>query len=90
MFFDKLVGVAMLIDAAYSGDWSRIGAITKEQETYLQSFAPIAVGGHALCAVIAAAVSRSREEPNWALRGLKTLGGGIVTLIEVLALPDKK
>ena len=25
------------MDAAYSGDWSRIGAISKEQEAWLQS-----------------------------------------------------
>lgn len=28
--------IFMLIDAAYSGDWSRIGVISKEQEQQLQ------------------------------------------------------
>ena len=31
------LAVFALVDAAYSGDWSRIGAITKEQELSLQA-----------------------------------------------------
>ena len=31
------LAVFALVDAAYSGDWSRIGAITKEQELTLQA-----------------------------------------------------
>ncbi len=31
------LAVFALVDAAYSGDWSRIGAITQEQELTLQA-----------------------------------------------------
>ena len=38
------VGIIAIIDAAYSGDWSRIGFINKEVEAQLQSFL-VALGG---------------------------------------------
>jgi hypothetical protein len=83
-----VLGILMFIDAGFSGDWSRIGAITREQESELRSLLPVVVGGHGVCAIVAAAVSLRRNEPNWALRGLKTLAGGFVTLVEVLLVPD--
>lgn len=79
----------MLLDAAYSGDWSRIGAISKAQEQFLQGIVPVAVGGHAACAVAAGVISQRRGE-EWGPRAVKTFFGGIVTLIEVAAVPEKK
>lgn len=44
--------VLMLVDAAYSGDWSRIGAITRDTELQLQKVAT-AVGAVNLLCVLA-------------------------------------
>lgn len=77
----------MLIDAAYSGDWSRIGAITKEQELQLQGIVPIAFIGHGMCAATAGAISAKRGE-NWVPRAAKTMASGFVGLVEVILLPE--
>jgi hypothetical protein len=82
-----VLGILMLLDAAYSGDWSRIGAITTEQEQQLQALVPVALGGHAACAAAAGVVSARRGEA-WAPRAAKTLAGGFVSLLEVVVLPD--
>lgn len=76
----------MLLDAAYSGDWSRIGAITKEDEVFLQSLVPIVFFGHTLCAAAAGYISFNRGE-NWVPRALKTVASGFVGLVEVVLLP---
>ncbi|KAK9831117.1 hypothetical protein WJX74_003956 [Apatococcus lobatus] len=54
------VGLFMLVDAAYSGDWSRIGAISKETETQLKGVAPLVGVFHLLCAPVAAIVASRR------------------------------
>ena len=84
------LGILMLIDAAYSGDWSRIGALSKEQELQLHKFVPIAIGGHAVCAVVAGSISKQRGESTWILRSVKTLASGFVGLVEVILLPEEK
>lgn len=53
-----LLGMLALTDAAYSGDWSRIGAISADTEPVLQKLTIIAWSGHALCAALAAAIVR--------------------------------
>jgi len=83
-----VLGILMVLDAAYSGDWSRIGAITKEQEVQLQGFVPIIVGGHGACAAAAGVISARRGE-RWVPRAVKTLGAGFVGLIEVALVPEK-
>lgn len=83
-----VLGILMLLDAAYSGDWSRIGAITKEQEVQLQGFVPVVISGHSLCAVVAGAISARRGEQGWPLRAAKTLASGVVGVVEVALLPD--
>ena len=50
----------MLVDAGYSGDWSRIGAISKELETELKGIAPLVGGFHLFCAPIAAITASKR------------------------------
>ena len=77
----------MFIDAGYSGDWSRIGALTKETELQLQGLLPVVVLGHGACAAVAGAISAKRGE-NWVPRAAKTMAGGFVTLVEVILLPD--
>jgi len=84
-----ILGMSMLVDAAYSGDWSRIGAITKAQEKELQGIFRIALVGHAVCAVVAASLSSRRGDKTWALRGAKVLATGFVGLVEVALLPEK-
>ena len=83
-----VLGILMLLDAAYSGDWSRIGAITKEQELQLQNLVPVVVAGHGACAVAAGTISAGRGE-NWAPRAAKTMASGFVGLVEVALLPQK-
>lgn len=50
----------MLVDAAYSGDWSRIGAISKDTETQLKGVAPLVGAFHLFCAPVAAVVASRR------------------------------
>ncbi|KAL4519728.1 hypothetical protein Ndes2526B_g01700 [Nannochloris sp. 'desiccata'] len=83
-------GMLMLFDAAYSGDWSRIGVITKDQEVTLRAFVPVAVGGHAVCCVVAGYISKQRGEVSWLSRSIKALAAGFVGLIEVVLLPEER
>jgi hypothetical protein len=84
-----VIGILALLDAAYSGDWSRIGAITVEQEAQLRALVPVAAGGHAACAACAAVVSARRGE-RWAPRAAKTLASGFVGLLEVALVPQDR
>jgi hypothetical protein len=83
-----VLAIAMYLDAAYSGDWSRIGVLSKEQETFLQDFCIVGVSIHALLGVVAANVSKQRGERTWLLRGLKVFVVGIVAFTEVWHLPE--
>jgi hypothetical protein len=83
-------GMLMLFDAAYSGDWSRIGVLTKDQELQLQAFVPIAVGGHGLCCIAAGYISKNRGEASWPIRSIKALAAGFVGLVEVILLPEER
>jgi large-conductance mechanosensitive channel len=58
-----------LVDAAYSGDWSRIGAITREQELFLQPIVNFIIVAHAILGVITAQQAQ--------LRGLNTVVSGV-------------
>jgi hypothetical protein len=58
-----------LVDAAYSGDWSRIGAITKEQELFLQPIVNFIIIAHAILGVITAQQAQQR--------GLDTAASGV-------------
>lgn len=80
----------MLFDAAGSGDWSRIGVITKEQELQLQAFVPIAIGAHVMCCVGAGYISKQRGESSWLSRSIKALVSGLVGVAEVILLPEEK
>lgn len=80
--------ILMYIDAAYSGDWSRIGLITPSQEEFLRQFAIISVGIHGALGIGAAAISKRRGEKTYLTRGLKTFIVGIVAFSEVLYLTE--
>ncbi|CAI0394287.1 unnamed protein product [Linum tenue] len=47
------------VDAGYSGDWSRIGAVSKEVEDWLKVAAFLVVP---LCVLLAVSISGSTEE----------------------------
>lgn len=49
----------MLVDAAYSGDWSRIGAISKETERALQQVGDCTHGAGGVVAVVVALLLHS-------------------------------
>lgn len=82
--------ILMFLDAAYSGDWSRIGVLSSEQEQLLRDFVVISVAIHGLLGVGAAAVSYKRGEKSFLIRGLKTFVVGIVAFSEVWYIPEEE
>lgn len=55
-----LLGVLALIDAAYSGDWSRIGVITTDTEELLKKAVWVVVSAHLVCGIVAMRVERDQ------------------------------
>lgn len=55
-----VLGIVMLVDAGYSGDWSRIGAISHDLEAELKGIAPLVGAFHLFCAPLAGAVALRR------------------------------
>jgi len=78
----------MYLDAAFSGDWSRIGFISKEQEQLLRSFFVVSVSIHAILGLAAGAISLKRGEKSFAIRAFKTFIVGIVGFAEVWYLGE--
>lgn len=78
----------MYLDAAFSGDWSRIGVISKEQEQVLRSFFVISVSIHGLLGLSAGFISMNRGEKSFAIRAIKTFIVGIVGFAEVWYLGE--
>ena len=54
------VGILGFVDAGYSGDWSRIGAISTELEAKLRFYALVLLGVHVVAAAAAGKVAQSR------------------------------
>ena len=81
--------ILMFLDAAYSGDWSRIGVLTSEQEKLLRDFVVLSVAIHGLLGLGAAVVSYRRGEKSFLVRGLKTFVVGIVAFSEVWYIPEE-
>lgn len=50
-----------IIDAGYSGDWSRIGVLTPQQEQFIQGFVVLLGFFHIFCAAIAAKLAYESE-----------------------------
>jgi hypothetical protein len=88
--FAIAAGMFMLFDAADSGDWSRVGVITKDQELQLQAIVPFAIGGHFLCCLAAGYISKQRGEASYLTRSIKALAAGFVGLAEVILLPEER
>uniref|UniRef100_A0A7S1SQN9 DUF7887 domain-containing protein n=1 Tax=Tetraselmis chuii TaxID=63592 RepID=A0A7S1SQN9_9CHLO len=78
-----------LVDAAYSGDWSRIGAISIEEEQQLQRVCAYIALFHSFCTPLAAVVARGRGLSNWALLTLKVAAVGGLALFEVLLTKEE-
>ena len=53
----ELALLLMLVDAAFSGDWSRIGAITHDTELALQKVAAFVCAAHLVTAAAAGAIA---------------------------------
>lgn len=83
-----VIAILAYLDAAFSGDWSRIGVLSSSQEQFLRDFCVVGVAIHALLGVAAAKISRDRGERTWALRGFKAFVVGIVSFTEVVHLPE--
>lgn len=58
------VGVLAAVDAGYSGDWSRIGAISRETEDWLKQVLPLLGTFHALSATVSG-VAAGRAGRPW-------------------------
>jgi len=86
-FAPAQVGVAVVlagvVDAGYSGDWSRIGAITTAQEGAIRAFCVFVAVAHGALGVVAYDIARRRNvmDPRWAF--VKTFVVGTLALVEV-------
>lgn len=78
----------MIIDAAYSGDWSRLAIINNEQELFLQGFVQFGAIAHFFCGVAAGVISKGRGESSWISRASKATLVGTLTVFEVLFYPE--
>uniref|UniRef100_A0A383V7M4 DUF7887 domain-containing protein n=1 Tax=Tetradesmus obliquus TaxID=3088 RepID=A0A383V7M4_TETOB len=80
----ELVITVGIVDAAYSGDWSRIGAISKETELQLQQVVWVLLGVKALCGVAAAFVAKEAGR-GWVAPLAKGILFGSLALYEQTA-----
>lgn len=83
------VGVLAAVDAGYSGDWSRIGAISQQDEAALQKLLPLLAAFHAFSAVISGIVASRNGRPIvWPVTKA-ALVGGLAMFEQLLQLPDE-
>lgn len=82
------VGVLAAVDAGYSGDWSRIGAISKDTEDWLKQVLPLLGGFHVFCAIVSgiAASKGGRPWPWPVVKG--SLVGGLAMFEQLLQLDE--
>eukprot|EP00877_Chromochloris_zofingiensis_P003540 jgi/Chrzof1/13187/Cz07g23110.t1 len=85
----ELVVLLGVVDAAYSGDWSRIGALTKDTELLLQKVVLIIAAGHTLTGIAAGVVAHSRGV-NWAVPAAKGFLFGALGLYEQTSQLNKQ
>ena len=79
--------VAAAVDAAYSGDWSRIGAITPATEAALKPLVNALFGFHAVCAVVAARAAAAKGR-NPAAAAAKAAAVGFLAAVEAVLAED--
>lgn len=82
------VGVLAAIDAGYSGDWSRIGAISQQDEANIQHLLPSLAAFHAFSAVISGIAAAKGGRPIvWPVtKG--ALVGGLAMFEQLLQVSD--
>ena len=79
--------VAAAVDAAYSGDWSRIGAISKETEEGLKPLVNALAAFHVVCAAVAARAAASQGR-NPAAAAAKAAAVGFLAAVEAVLAED--
>lgn len=82
------VGVLAAVDAGYSGDWSRIGAISKQDEVLLQQLLPSLALFHAFSACVSGVVAARAGRPIiWPVTKA-ALVGGLAMFEQLMRLPE--
>lgn len=74
--------------AAYSGDWSRIGAISKADEAWLQEVLPMLAAFHAFAAVVSGIVATRAGRPAVWPVAKASLVGGLAMFEQLLQVDD--
>lgn len=80
-----VLALSMAVDAGYSGDWSRIGAITTDQEAFIRAFLVFVAVAHGVLGVVAydIALKRGRDRGGAVLAFAKVFVVGFTALVEV-------
>lgn len=80
-----VLALSMAVDAGYSGDWSRIGAITTDQEAFIRAFLVFVAVAHGALGVVAydIALKRGRDRGGAVLAFAKVFVVGFTALVEV-------
>jgi hypothetical protein len=80
-----VLALSMAVDAGFSGDWSRIGAITTDQEAFIRAFLVFVAVAHGALGVVAydIALKRGRDRGGAVLAFLKVFVVGFTALVEV-------
>ena len=81
--------VAAAVDAAYSGDWSRIGAITPETEAALKPAVAALAAFHVVCAGVAGRAAADKGN-NVAGAVAKALAVGFLAAVEAVLAEENK
>ena len=78
------VALAGVVDAGYSGDWSRVGALTTEQEAWARRFVAFVAAAHAVVGAVArdVALKRGASATTANAAFAKTFVVGFVGLVE--------
>ena len=74
LFLGSTLATAALFDAAYSGDWSRIGAITSSTEDILKAVCKVVTAERMLLAVLIYTKREELDQVPWTL--VKAVLGG--------------
>lgn len=83
------VGVLAAVDAGYSGDWSRIGAISQQDEFALQQILPSLAAFHAFSAIVSGIAANLGGRPVVWPVAKATLVGGLAMFEQLLQLPEE-
>ncbi|KAL0028077.1 hypothetical protein WJX77_005150 [Trebouxia sp. C0004] len=79
----SLLIVLAAVDAAFSGDWSRIGAISKDTELWLQSALGLLGMWHLIMGAAAYSIAEQHGRPKL-LATIKALAVGTIPVLELM------